>query len=55
MIELRWLEKRIGPRDEYEIVKVLQYRVGVYISDNMGSVAHWSDWMDVPTVREYAG
>ena len=60
MIELRWVE-RTRPYVTYvdgkaclEIDKVLQYRQRLYesLGPFSGYSNKWSDWQDVPTVRE---
>ena len=60
MIELRWVENRIGPDGRIEpnatvdhatrTYKVLQYRYAEEM--NMSVVSVWSEWIDVPTVTE---
>lgn len=67
MIEMRWLERRTGKNimNEHgwldaEVVTVLQYRerrkvMNMQKMRELGSSYReevWSNWMDVPTVRE---
>ena len=59
MIELRWLEHTVPlPHDPNigQTVRVLQYRYDRHVDHlaiGMAAVgARWTDWQDVPTVRE---
>ena len=64
MIELRWLEREVkpSPSDDIDAVTyikmVLQYRCPVVVLTNgedgplLKGLDMWSDWRDVPTVRE---
>jgi hypothetical protein len=57
MIELRWLDRNIAP--PFEGNRVLQFRVierteltydaNGYVN---GHIPHWSDWQNVPIVKE---
>ena len=57
MIELRWLERviyesAIEPGNIIKVVRVLQYRLRANPLETGLQEAIWSDWQDVPTVRE---
>ena len=51
MVELRWVERSVWARDGDKVERVLQYR---HRDENALGVlpGKWSDWQDVPTVRE---
>lgn len=64
MIELRWVERKrnlhpaVNVYNGHPTERVLQYRqltIGAPIYKEgvlIGSVRKWSEWQDVPTVRE---
>lgn len=58
MVELRWVERSVWARDGDKVERVLQYRQHVGTPRNptlqnaSGIEIQWSDWQDVPTVRE---
>lgn len=63
MIELRWLERETGKRlmNEWgyyypETVRELQYRFQQqttdYSSENQSKVTIWSEWENIPIVKE---
>ena len=52
MFELRWLEITglFGTDGEY--VKKLQYRTQIEVTTPDGIELYWSEWTDVPVVKE---
>ena len=58
MIELRWFERRqIVPETAWEpetgfYVQTLQFRTRKASASEFGNIADWTNWQDVPTVRE---
>lgn len=59
VIELRWLERVIGRErnGDIHILRVLQWRYWIAYAAANGNAMfplepQWSDWHDVPTVRE---
>ena len=56
MIELRWVIRQI-PAPQYgedvtQGVSVLQYRTRKESTSEFGLIASWTNWQDVPTVKE---
>ena len=55
MLELRWIERKLDPefgKDMGKVNRVLQYRTGRYGTYVSDPAIIWSDWQDVPTVKE---
>ncbi len=58
MIELRWLEKNrkiagsVHSPTRIEVEKVLQYRMPLFSTREPFDPVSWTDWKDIPTVRE---